>query len=134
MHVFSILAPRGANGARGASFFALRAGFWSSGGIVRLGMNGSRNESTVRKMARGKINFAWEWHKFIRNLLKNMHKSLILTFRGAKRPRGVSLFAPSGSLGQPRGASGSLGGPSTTTTHLDITVPPPHHAQEKNTS
>ena len=59
----------------------------------------------MRKMARGKINFAWEWHKFIQHVSKNMHQSSISAPRGANWPRGVSLFAPSGSLGELPGAS-----------------------------
>ena len=53
--------------------------------------------------------------------------------RGPNWTRGGLTFNVLGSLGHSRAASGSLGGPSTTT-HLDITSPPPHHAQEKNTS
>ena len=61
-----------------------------------------------------------------------------LHFDGLGEPRGANWTRVGfifNVLGEPRGASGSLGGPSTTTTtHLDITIPPPHHAQEKNTS
>ena len=155
-------------------------------------MNGSRNESTARKMARGKTQTAAErracmnfhrkfiWFGKIRGSstvdfprvpkrLPKMHlfveKPSFMTVLGeplgnlgestarnrpcGKCPVGKQISLESGVdlyildergldfdvLGEPRGASGSLGGPSTTTTtHLDITIPPPHHAQEKNTS
>ena len=60
------------------------------------------------KMARGEINFAWEWHKFIQKILKNMHESLILAPRGAKRLRGVSLFvSPGPAFAAPGSPSGN---------------------------
>ena len=49
--------PGDQNGREVSHFLLPRTGFWSSGGIARLGMNGSRNESTVRKKARKKTNF-----------------------------------------------------------------------------
>ena len=115
-----------------------------------------------KKMARGNIDFAWEWHRFRIFNSKNawqwhrfdaktlesgivfelgvsilLRKFIVFDLQIAKTLESGIVFDVSGSLGQPRGASGSLGGPSTTTTtttHLDITIPPPHHAQEKNTS
>ena len=155
-------------------------------------MNGSRNESTARKMARGKTQTAAErracinfhrkfiWFGKIRcsstvnspsvpkrlpkicffvekpsfttvwgEPLGNLGESTARNRPCGKWPVGKPISLESGVdlyildergldfdvLGEPRGASGSLGGPSTTTTtHLDIPIPPPPHAQKKNAS
>ena len=143
---------------------------WESRGIDRA-------ESTVRKMARkdqislqsvlffkkmarGNIDFAWEWHRFGIFNSKNawewhrfdaktlesgivfelgvsisLKKCIVFDPQIAKTLESGIVFDVSGEPRAASGASGSLGGPSTTTTtHLEINIPPPHHAQEKNTS
>ena len=82
---------------------------------------GDLGESTVRKMARGKTNFAWEWRRFIHF---GREGAWFWRSRGASGTKLDERGLDFDVLGEPRGASGSLGGPSTTTTtHLDIPSP-----------